>query len=93
MKKNIFKNMDWGILICSVILCAIGMVALFSATQESGYDSLQRQVIWFVISILAIFVIIFIDYETIAKISPIFYRNFYNIVNSCIIYRTDKWCY
>lgn len=93
MRKNIFKNMDWGIFICSIILCAIGMVALFSATQETGYDSLQRQAVWFVISIFTIFVIIFVDYETIAKLSPIFYRNFYYIANSRIIYRTDKWCY
>ena len=40
MKKKIFKNIDWGIFICSLILCTIGMIALFSATQESGDDSL-----------------------------------------------------
>lgn len=93
MKKKIFKNIDWGVFICSIILCVIGMIALFSATQESGYDSLERQFIWFIISMPIIFALIFIDYETIAKASPFFYRNFYNIINSSSFYRANKWCY
>ncbi len=92
MKKNIFKNMDWGIFICSIVLCAIGMVALFSSTHESGYETLQRQAMWFLVSIPIVFVIIFIDYEYIAKISPIFYRSFYSIISSGSFYRTCKWC-
>lgn len=93
MKKNIFKNMDRGIFICSIILCVIGMIALFSATQEAGTDSLQRQMIWFVASMPILAIIIFIDYEIIAKISPIFYRSFYCTVSSSFIYRTSKWSY
>lgn len=76
MRKKILKNVDWGIFICSILLCIIGMVALFSATQESGYDSLEKQMVWFLISIPIVFIIIFIDYETIAKISPVFYGIF-----------------
>lgn len=91
MRKKILKNIDWGVFICSVILCIIGMVALFSATQESGYDSLERQLIWFFVSIPIVFILVFIDYETIAKISPIFYRNLYYIINCSIFYRTNKW--
>ena len=49
------------------------MIALFSATYDSEDTSLQRQLIWFVICIPIVFIIIFIDYEAIAKISPIFY--------------------
>lgn len=91
MRKKILKNIDWGVFVCSVILSIIGMVALFSATQESGYDSLYRQLIWFIISMPVVFAIIFIDYETIAKISPIFYRNFYDIINCCFVYKACKW--
>ena len=73
MKKKILKNIDWGIFICCIILSVIGMVALFSATYDSEDTSLQRQIIWFVICIPIVFIIIFIDYEAIAKISPILY--------------------
>ena len=38
MQKKMFKNFEWGILICTIILLAIGLVALFSATQNSDYE-------------------------------------------------------
>ena len=89
MRKKIFKNVDWGILVCAIILSIIGMVALFSATQESGYTDLEKQIIWFVICMPVVFVIICIDYETIAKISPFFYRYFYHFINSRVFYKTN----
>lgn len=91
MKKRILKNIDWGIFICAIILCIIGTIALFSATHDSGSDSLQKQIIWIVICVPIVFAIIFIDYEIISKISPIFYRNKYNLTNSSTIYKTYKW--
>ena len=73
MKRKILKNIEWGILICTIILVAIGLIALTSATQNSNYEELQRQIIWLVVSIPVMIIIIFIDYELIAKISPILY--------------------
>ena len=75
MKKRIFKNIDWGIFICAIILTAIGMIALFSATHDSGYEILQKQGIWFVVCIPIVFILILIDYELLAKAAPVFYRN------------------
>ena len=73
MKRKILKNIEWGILICTIILVIIGLIALTSATQNSDYDELKRQVMWLVISIPIMIIIIFIDYEWLAKISPILY--------------------
>ena len=73
MKKKILKNIDWGIFICCIILTIIGMVALFSATYDSDDNSLQKQIIWFIVCIPVVFILIFIDYESIAKISQILY--------------------
>jgi len=73
MRKKIFKNVEWSILICSVILCAIGMIALFSATHESGDNSLQKQIIWFWVCIPVVILVICIDYELIVKIAPYLY--------------------
>ena len=71
MKKKMLKNMEWTILICSVILLIIGMIALFSATKDSGYEELKKQAIWAGISLVIMTVIVIIDYDVIAKISPI----------------------
>lgn len=76
MKKRILKNMEWGILVCSVLLLVIGMVALFSATQNSNYEEFIKQGIWFIISIPIVIIVMMIDYQTIARFSPIFYGIF-----------------
>ena len=73
MKRKILKNIEWGILLCTILLVAIGLVALTSATQNSDYDELRRQIMWICISIPVMIIILFIDYEFIAKISPILY--------------------
>ena len=76
MKKNIFKNVEWGILICTILLTLIGTVALFSATQNTEYDELKKQIMWIFISIPFLIMAIVIDYESIAKVSPVFYGVF-----------------
>ena len=76
MRKRILKNIDWGILICSLALLAIGLVALMSATQNTDYEELKKQIQWFIVCIPLVMAVVFIDYETIAKLSPVFYGIF-----------------
>jgi len=73
MRKKIIRNIEWGILVCTILLIAIGMVALFSATQSTEYEELKKQIMWLVISIPVMIVVICIDYELIAKVSPFLY--------------------
>lgn len=77
MKKKLLKNIEWGILICTILLIIVGLIALFSATQSAGYEELKKQIIWLAISIPVMIVVILIDYETIAKVSPILYGIFF----------------
>ena len=76
MKKRFLRNIEWGILICSIILLTIGLIALFSATQGSGHSEFKKQILWFAISVPIIIVVMLIDYNTIAKFSPVFYGIF-----------------
>ena len=73
MKKKMLKNIEWGIVICTLILITIGLVALYSSTQNSDYEEFKKQIIWFGISIPIIVIIVSIDYEFLAKGWPIFY--------------------
>ena len=43
MNKKILRNIEWGILVCTILLMVIGLVALFSATQNSDYEELKKQ--------------------------------------------------
>ena len=50
MRKRELKNIEWGILVAAIILSVIGLVALFSATQETEHDEFNKQLIWLIIS-------------------------------------------
>lgn len=76
MRKRELKNIEWSIGIIAIILCIIGLVALFSATQEAEYDEFNKQCIWLVVSLVIGIIVMMIDYETIVRMSPIFYGAF-----------------
>lgn len=76
MRKRELKNMEWGLLAVAIILSIIGIIALFSATQETSYDEFKKQIIWFVASIIIMVIVMLINYETLVKLSPIFYGIF-----------------
>lgn len=73
MKNKFVKNLEWSILICCLILLLIGMIALYSATQDNGNAELKKQIVWATVSIPIMFIVMVIDYNKIAKISPILY--------------------
>ena len=73
MKNKIFKNMEWWILCSAILLCIVGFVALYSATQSNDFEYLKRQLTWFAISIVIMIVVMLMDYEFITKMSPILY--------------------
>ena len=73
MKKKIIHNIEWGILVCTILLIAIGLIALYSSTQNSDYEELKKQIMWLIISIPVMIVVILVNYEFIAKISPVIY--------------------
>lgn len=76
MKRKIFKNIEWEILICVILLITVGIIALYSATQETSKEELQKQIMWLIISIPIVIAVTCVNYEVIAKISPIFYGIF-----------------
>ena len=68
MKRRIIKNIEWSILICTILLSIIGLVALTSATKNTEYEELKKQIMWLAISIPIMIIIILIDYDIFAKI-------------------------
>ena len=76
MRKRELKNIEWSLLIAAIILCLIGLIALFSATQEAESDEFNKQCIWLVISLVIMVIVMLIDYDLMVKISPILYGIF-----------------
>ena len=73
MKKKLLKNTEWTVLIVSLLLFAIGLVALFSATQSTEYGEFKKQIQWFLISIPFLILAYCIDYNVIARFSAVIY--------------------
>ena len=76
MRKRELKNIEWSILIIALILSIIGLVALFSATQETEHEDFYKQCIWLVISLVIMIIVMLIDYELLVKVSPFLYGFF-----------------
>lgn len=73
MNKRIFKNTEWSILICVILLTIIGLVALYSATINSDLDEFKKQIIWVLIGLPIMISLLFIDYSIIIRFSPYLY--------------------
>ena len=73
MNVRNFIKIEWWIPLCAIILCGIGLVALFSASYDSGLDEFKKQAMWMGISIGIMVVVMLIDYKVLIKLSPILY--------------------
>ena len=80
MNKQFFKNLEWRVLICSLLLLAIGLFALYSATINKGLVDFTKQVRWFVVSIPFLLFFTLVDYNKILKYSAFFYIIFIGLL-------------
>ena len=80
MNKQFFKNLEWKVLICSLLLLAIGLFALYSATINKRLVDFTKQVRWFVVSIPFLLFFTLVDYNKILKYSGFFYLIFLGLL-------------
>lgn len=68
------RDFDWWLLAISLVLCAVGILQIYSATLDSKWrDAWWKQVIWLVISLIAMWLLTQIDYHTLLGQVPILY--------------------
>ena len=73
MNLNIFKKIDKGIIIYTIILLLIGLIALYSATNGTEHQEFKKQIIWIIIGIPVFLFFVFIDYRIISRFSVFLY--------------------
>ncbi len=91
-RKKAYRTYDYGLMILTVFMVAIGLVFLYStssytSTQKFGYATfyLKRQASYAVIGVIAMLVISFIDYKVyIDKLSIFNIRPIYGLYLICI---------
>ena len=68
------RDFDWWLLAISLVLCAVGVLQIYSATLDSRLrDAWWKQIIWIVISLVAMWLMTQIDYHTVLGQVPILY--------------------
>ena len=67
------RKIEWLIPIAAIILCVIGLVALYSASYDTNLEEFKKQAIWIGISFVLMLIVMLIDYKILIKVSPIFY--------------------
>ena len=77
--KKLFLEMNWALIIATIILFSIGFVNLYSASSIRFEDGIihtpfyERQLIWGGIGIIILFAISFINYKALESFSLPFY--------------------
>ena len=73
MRKRISRNIEWSILIATILLLIIGLFAIYSATASTQHAEFSKQIMWSVISIPVMISLILIDYDQITKATLVLY--------------------
>ena len=71
---RLIKEIDKTVLISLILLILYGTLNIYLCTKgEYGFFFVKKQVIWFVVSMIALYIFIAVDYTIIFNYVPIFY--------------------
>ncbi len=60
------RDMDWGLILISIVICSLGVLQIFSATYGTIWqDAWWKQIAWVVVGLLLMLLITVIDYHTL----------------------------
>ena len=69
-----FRDLDWPLLIITLMICSLGVLQIYSATHDTKWhDAWWKQVIWILIGLGIMWVITSIDYHTLLGQVPVLY--------------------
>ena len=68
------RDLDWTLLIISLVICGVGVLQIFSATRGTGWqDAWWKQIIYILVGVVLIWLTIIIDYHTLLRYVFILY--------------------
>src|SRR6266849_7415495 len=69
-----FRDLDWPLMVITLIICALGVLQIYSATRDTRWqDAWWKQVIWVLVGMSLMWVLTSIDYHTLLGQVPILY--------------------
>ncbi|GIM29208.1 rod shape-determining protein RodA [Clostridium polyendosporum] len=74
MDTKLFKEIDFSILFATISIVLFGIINIYSTTKLSyGSFFAKKQLIWFVGSLIVLYLILLWDYNLLENLVPIFY--------------------
>ena len=68
------RDLDWPLLVIALCICAIGVLQIYSATLDTGWnDAWWKQVIWICAGLVVMWLSTQIDYHTLLGQVPVLY--------------------
>ena len=68
------RDLDWALLILSMLICGLGILQIFSATQGTKWQNAWwKQVVWVLAGLVLMWLISSIDYHTLLGQVPVLY--------------------
>ena len=68
------NNFDWILFLAILAACSVGLAVIYSATAGTpSAGAFHRQLIWLLLGLALMFLILLIDYHTLAEFSYVFY--------------------
>lgn len=62
-------DVRWALLVLALLLAAVGMATIHSASSELTVDYLPRQALWVALGVVALVVMLGVDYQSLTKFS------------------------
>ena len=76
-EQRLYKHLDWSLLAAVLTLCAVGLLMIYSTTYDPIRARVGRefytQLSAMGIGLVAMTVVLFIDYRTLSEYAPVFY--------------------
>ena len=67
------RDLDWPLLLFSLVICGLGILQIYSATVDSDNGSWWKQILWVGIGLVLMWTISMVDYHTLMDHVPIVY--------------------
>jgi len=69
-----FRDVDWSLLAIALLLCAVGVLQIYSATHDTRWqDAWWKQLIWIAVALGLMWVAMAVDYHTLLGQIPLLY--------------------
>jgi rod shape determining protein RodA len=68
------RDIDWTMLLITLLICAVGVLQIYSATRETDYTSAWwKQVVYVLGGLIFMWIAMSIDYHSVLHYVPVFY--------------------